>query len=177
MLALNPSASPPNDAEGRPVPHAKARVDDLIEELSGQHSRILIPTPVLAEVLVRANAAKIQEIVDSLNRTAVFQVEPFDQRAAIEHAILTKEGRSARKARRTGNEETWAKLKFDWQIIAIAKVNNVTTLYSDDLDLRPKAERANLEVIGLSDLPLPKAAAQKELAFGPRTTRKFNFDE
>ena len=65
-------------------------------------------------------------------------------------------------------QATWAKVKFDRQIVAIAKVNGASVLYSDDGDVRTFGERSGLTVISTSQLPLPKNQAQIEM-FGQKT--------
>ena len=65
--------------------------------------------------------------------------------------------------KRGGSNATWAKVKFDRQIIAIAKVNGATTIYSDDDDIEVLGKRAKIDVIGLAQLPLPPQKAQLDL--------------
>jgi hypothetical protein len=65
--------------------------------------------------------------------------------------------------KRDGSDETWAKIKFDRQIVAIAKVHNATKIYTDDRGLRAIAERASIAVAGIGDLPLPSSEAQMEM--------------
>ena len=60
LLLLRPESGVPMDSAGKPVDHAPARVDFLIRELEKLGSRILIPTPALSEVLVRAGATASQ---------------------------------------------------------------------------------------------------------------------
>lgn len=60
-------------------------------------------------------------------------------------------------------EATWAKLKYDRQIIAIALVAGATVIYSDDKGLRTIAMRHGIKVIGLADLDLPAEDAQGNL--------------
>src|SRR5437588_7452083 len=57
--------------------------------------------------------------------------------------------------RRGDQEGTYAKITFDRQIVAIAKVNNVTVIYSDDDGVRKFAERNGLTVVRTWELPLP----------------------
>ena len=40
------------DSKGNPIEHIKERVDYLVKTLEGSKSRIIIPTPVLSELLV-----------------------------------------------------------------------------------------------------------------------------
>ena len=61
-----------------------------------------------------------------------------------------------REALRLGDKkegsESWAKLKFDRQIVAIAKVKGADTIYSNDSDIRRYARMDGLKVVTLDDL-------------------------
>jgi hypothetical protein len=84
---------------------------------------------------------------------------PFDTIAAVEAALMTRAALSTGD-KRGGLGAPWAKVKFDRQIVAIAKVARATMIYSDDADVRTLAAAENIPVIGLAELPLP---AQPEL--------------
>jgi hypothetical protein len=73
---------------------------------------------------------------------------------------MTRELLDSRQRKRGTSNATWTKIKFDRQIVAIAKVHNATTIYSDDDDMRAIATRAKMKVIGLAELPLPPEHAQ-----------------
>ncbi|MDA2934247.1 hypothetical protein MYX82_07875, partial [Acidobacteria bacterium AH-259-D05] len=49
-------------------------------------------------------------------------------------------------------------VKFDRQIVAIAKVENAHTIYSDDDHLKSYGEKVGIKVVSVSDLPLPPPA-------------------
>ena len=66
---------------------------------------------------------------------------------------------------RAGTNTTRAKLKFDRQIIAIAKTQSQTTIYSDDEDIAKLAEALDVDVIPIHALPLPPIDPQAEFAF------------
>ena len=70
--------------------------------------------------------------------------------------------------KRAGSTKTWQQVKFDRQIIAIAKVNGATTIYSDDYDLATFATGVGVTTIRISQLPIPKQAAQLNM-FDPKT--------
>ena len=82
-------------------------------------------------------------------------VRPFDEVAAIELAAH----RSGRPDANTANEvvlaSPWAKLRFDRQIVAIAKTNGAKRIYSDDEDVTKFATRIGIEVMHTWELPLP----------------------
>jgi predicted nucleic acid-binding protein len=55
IYVIDEQAKPPIDpASGKPVDRCHERVRHLLESLQQQDSKIVIPTPALAEVLVRA---------------------------------------------------------------------------------------------------------------------------
>jgi predicted nucleic acid-binding protein len=153
----------PKGKDGTQVTGAKDRVDFLIETLEENSTRLIVPTPVLSEVMVRATGQQMQEIQETLDRRAVFQVMPFDTRAAIELALMIRKEKSGRK--RVTRAETRASLRFDRQILAIAKVNGARLIYSDDGPLADAAKRYGLEVVRLEDLELPPISGQTNLQF------------
>src|SRR6266403_114580 len=73
-------------AERQGTPRLKDRIDALLSDLSKARSKVLIPTPALSEFLVRADIQILQEI----QRSSGFKIVPFDERAAIEAADLTR---------------------------------------------------------------------------------------
>lgn len=83
-------------------------------------------------------------------------VKPFDQVAAIELAAIEIDDRM-KHGKRTGSASPWAKLRFDRQIVAIAKTNGATRIYSDDEDVIKLAARINIQAIATRELPLPTA--------------------
>jgi hypothetical protein len=64
-----------------------------------------------------------------------------------------------------GSNEPWAKVKFDRQIVAIARVLQATTIYTDDENLAATANTVGISTLGLADLPLPPETAQGQLPF------------
>jgi predicted nucleic acid-binding protein len=151
-LLLYPTARPPLDpATSKPVQKAKERIEHLVETLSKQGKKIVIPTPALSELL--AVARKPHEVLAEINSSRWFVIHPFDQRAAIECADLVRAAVSA--GRKKGASSTWAKAKFDYQIIAIAMVAGAQIIYSDDRDISQHLREGRIKVTKISELPLP----------------------
>lgn len=169
LLMLRPGTPVPAGAGGVPPERPKDRIDHLVNELGRTNSKLIIPTPALSEALVYAGADASQKIVEELTKYAVFQIAPFDTRAAIELAAMARAALGRRHKR--GDNLTYAKLKYDRQIVAIAKVNGATTIYSDDDDVRTIGAEAGVEVKGLADLPLPPQSPQRELTLPMPTGR------
>ena len=166
ILALLHSDGPPprHPETNEPVDRFRERIDHLIEGLEKDRSKIIIPTPTLSEVLVRANAAA-GEYLDKINATSAFRPAPFDERAAVEVAAMTREALARGDDKRDGQDGTWAKIKYDRQIVAIAKVEGAKTIYSDDKGVFSLAKKNCLAVIRVADLPLPPEKPQQELDF------------
>jgi predicted nucleic acid-binding protein len=148
VVYLNQDPEPAKDRQGNPVSRFKERVEYLASSLNASGEQIGIPTPAMAEVLVRAgNRAQFVSILSDRMR---FQLLPFDARGAIEAAELIALIRSKR--------ETWgthAKVKFDIQIVATAKAEDASAIYSDDQDIENFAKRLKIPVMRICDLPLP----------------------
>ena len=139
------------------VADAPARMNALLDKLNEEKTRILIPTPVLSELLVRAEDAG-PAILQELNQSSRFRIGSFDIRAAVDAAetiamALSKTSKRAQK--RTKSTDTWAKTKFDHQIVAIARAEGVKTIYSDDTGLLELAASRGLKAVALKDIPLP----------------------
>ncbi|MEX2582378.1 MAG: hypothetical protein WD766_03850 [Gemmatimonadota bacterium] len=164
LLFVDPNAAGPRDANGAPVQNARRRIEYLITELDRKRTKVVIPTPALSEVLVRSGLAESQRVVELLDKLAVFVIEPFDQRAAIEVAqmLRTESAQSQRRAKR-GGAETWAKVKYDRQIVAIAKVVGAAAVYSDDNDVYGLCGRLKIPAYRTADLPLPPENLQQSI--------------
>jgi predicted nucleic acid-binding protein len=155
-LLLEPSAKAPLDLKtGKPVDRIKDRIEKLIDDLQEANERLIIPTPVLSEFLVLAGKSG-QQYLDAISGEQVFVIKPFDEKAAIELAAMEIAAR-AQGDKRGGSKQPWAKIKFDRQVVAIAKASGASCIYSDDEDVRKFGEQAGLEVVGVADLPLPPA--------------------
>jgi hypothetical protein len=162
LLFLRPGTPVQRGSDGTPIDRPKDRIEYLVQRLSKAKSKIIIPTPVLSEALVKAGATASQQIVEELQKYAVFSIEPFDMRAALEVAAMSREALAGGNKR--GNSTApWQKVKYDRQIVAIAKVHSATEIYSDDADIAALGQRANIKVIRLADLPLPPEKDQLDL--------------
>ncbi len=153
LLAIHPERIKPpiNEKTGKPVEYVEARITALISQLEKAKTKIIFPSPALSELLVDSGD-DMQAIVENIQKKSVFRIEPFDTLAAIETAIMTHEA-LGKGDKRAGIKATWAKIKYDRQIVAIAKVHHATAIYSDDSHIRKIAEQENIKVIGIADLP------------------------
>ena len=138
----------------------RARLDHLVDSLKRQRTKVLIPTPALAEFLVRAGKAR-ERYLNEISDASSFSVESFDQKAATECALLLE----AAWARGQKGKVTHTKFKFDWQIVAIAASRNATAIYSDDADIARAATHVRIPVYQTDALPVPSSARQRAIPF------------
>jgi predicted nucleic acid-binding protein len=163
-LLINPTASPPKDpSTGDSLKFAKERIELLVASLTANDS-LVVPTPVLAEVLVKAEDGAPEVLRQILGSNRV-RIAPFDTRAATEIAGMTRAAIEAGD-KRAGSDQPWQKVKFDRQIIAIARVAGASKIYSDDKDLANFARVLGIEVVSTWDLPIPESAENLFTASG-----------
>jgi hypothetical protein len=83
---------------------------------------------------------------------------------------MTDASPATRRERRETIAAPWAKIRFDRQIVAIAKVHEATAIYSDDEDLITFAEQQGIPCVRVRDLPIPESARQPQLPLSPPAT-------
>lgn len=146
-----------------PEPGARRKLNYLFAELERSKARIVVPTPALSEYLVRAGEAgpRYQAVISN---SSAFRVAVFDTRAAVEAATMVKEAIDAGD-KRLGLATPGQQIKFDRQIIAIARVEGVSRIYSNDSDLKTLVGTNGPQVLAFADLPEPPESDQKEMHF------------
>lgn len=164
VLALDPSAKPPTDDSGQVVTKCKERVEHLLDALNASKTVILIPTVVLSEFLIGVGPNK-QEYIDRLNKSRNFEWGSFDVRAAIELSLLLDPDLQGNK--KLDKITTKAKVKFDRQIVAIAKSRGADRIYTDDMQLAEQARKNGLAAVMTWQLPVPQSPPQLDLNLTP----------
>jgi predicted nucleic acid-binding protein len=142
------------------------KIDHLVETIQRSGERIVVPTPALSELLVRAGDAG-PKYLEIIARSKYFRVAEFGERAAVEAAALTREAITQGVKRGAAPEASRAKVKFDRQIVAIARVVGAGVIYTNDDQLAKQSKAAGIEAIGVDDLPEPPVAPQLELGLDP----------
>lgn len=171
VVLLNPNSAPAKDRQNKPVSMFKERVEYLTAELNASGEQIGIPTPAMAEVLVRAGNGR-SKFVSTLSDRWRFQILPFDSRAAIEASELIALIKS--------KSDTWAthaKVKFDIQIVSIARVEAASVIYADDEDIERFAKRLKIPVVRICDLPTPPPKQFPVIEAGPIGGQQVLFGE
>lgn len=151
LLVLDPKAGKPTDRQtGKPVDRPIERVENFIDTCSRRSETILIPTPVLTEVLI-LGGPDLQERLDMIKGQARFRIVEFHELAAIEAAYRLKIPLTGRKDRAEK-----ARIKFDQQILSIALTENAKVLCTDDHRLQDAAIREGLTTLATAQMPLSR---------------------
>lgn len=160
-ILLNPNARVPNDpSTGQPPDLAKERVKALVTKLQKEKQKIIIPAPVTAEILTVVGPTSA-EYLQIINRSRVFEVKAFDEIAAIELAFINRD--IFADLDKKNRLDPWQKIKVDRQILAICRVAQCETLYTDDNSLINRAKLCDLPTVRLCELPIPNSARQGNL--------------
>lgn len=163
-LLVNPDATPPFDpSTNTTVIYARERIGGLIAGL-GVNDVLLIATPVIAEILVKAGEGG-PNLLNQIRGLARVRICPFDEKAAIETAFMTIAA-SATGSKYREPDEPRQKVKVDRQIVAIARTNNATRIYTDDIGMAKFARRLGMDVISTWELPIPEGAVNLFTASG-----------
>lgn len=86
-------------------------------------------------------------VIEKIKEFSIFEILPFDELSAIELAIMTRNAIDSGN-KKSGSVDVWNKIKYDRQILAIARVRQATAIYTDDVGLRNIATQLDMPVIG-----------------------------
>jgi predicted nucleic acid-binding protein len=141
----------------------RQKVRALGDLLARQKATIIIPTPVIAEVLVATGQDGALRL-EMLQKKLAFRVVSFDQRAAFETASMMRAARDAGDKRAgRGKDESWQQVKFDWQIIATSKVNQADVVYTNDEKFHKFSNEQGMKSIYLDEYKLSDSDPQLSL--------------
>lgn len=131
------------------------RFENLLEKLSEADAEIIIPAPVLAEVL-SAKHANQDKIIDLISDSDNILISPFDARQSIEFGYLF------RRTKRNSEDNRNA-FKFDLLILSCAKVHAVSVIYTADAQLKRKAESMGIRAYSFQDLERVPSCIPRDL--------------
>lgn len=134
----------------------------LVAELEKVGATIIVATPALSEIMIRTGVQAAQTWITEMNKSSMFKIVEFDIKSAIEVALMaghTVRGEGKRKA----DNDTYAKLKYDRQIVAIAHTEGASIFYTDDKKQKVLAQRLGMVVRSLADCPIPETEAEPGL--------------
>lgn len=137
---------------GMEVPDPDRRVEALIDMVENSRGAIIIPTPVLAEYLVGIDIKDHQNHLNLIQRQSCFEIASFDEIAAIECAQMP----SLKELKMMLKGDTANKVKFDRQIIAIAKALSVDEVWTHDKGVFNRCKELGIVVKSLANIdPAP----------------------
>lgn len=114
------------------------RAQELLRILTDEKAIILIPAPVLSEILLRVPPEEHGRVTNMI--TARFRVPPFDAACAAIAAQIRQRLLSEGEFKKIQATSTREAIKFDIQILAIAKLHGAKTVYSEDRGLANAAK-------------------------------------
>ncbi|MDD9636296.1 VapC toxin family PIN domain ribonuclease [Klebsiella michiganensis] len=141
-----------NPENGVEILDPMRRVEALIDMVESSGGTIIIPTPVLAEYLVGIDKKDHQTHLNMIQRQSCFEIASFDEIAAIECAQMP----SIKELKLMMKSDTANKVKFDRQIISIAKALNVDEIWTHDKGVFNRCKEMGMAVKSLADIdPAP----------------------
>ncbi len=154
-LAINGSGRNLIDPETKkPVERPGERVRYLLSSLAKNKVRILLPAPVVSELLVFSENV-MEALFRYLGGEVVLEVAVFDYKAAIETARAMREKKERDGSIGADSSDIRNKIKVDYQIVAIARTQGAEAIYSQDRGLNNHSKHCGLEVRTITDIDLP----------------------
>lgn len=137
----------------------------FIDWLSKNEDKILLPTPLIAEVLSPVPVSKHGQILKLIDKR--FQVAPFDSLAAMKCAELIHLSLNDEEVKKYRSEHRVSKnkLKFDCMLVAIAITRKVDKIYTEDNDLL-KFAHGQIEVVPMKMISTQPELDLKEIDYG-----------
>ncbi|GHT96824.1 hypothetical protein FACS1894116_14480 [Betaproteobacteria bacterium] len=129
------------------------RIQGLFQDVAENKEKILLPAPALAELVAHASGEEM-----ALVGSDIFRVAPFDAKAAYECAVFLRKW-----AKTTKQPRQRVRAKFDFQILAIAKTNDVALFVTDDRQFLRQAMAEGIAAKLVSELPIPDHFRQRPL--------------
>ncbi|WP_157810513.1 PIN domain-containing protein [Achromobacter ruhlandii] len=141
------------------------RIQGLVVDLVASKTVIGIPAPAWAEYLCGADLATAG-VIQALRRRRTVRVLPFDEAAAFELSFIHRGAvQFGSKRGAAAANVPWQQIKTDRQILAIARVHQASVIYTDDEQLSVEAQRLNVPVKSVEDIPLKPQQTKLDLSF------------
>lgn len=147
----------------------RLRLDHLIKQIDKNKTKLVIPMPSLAEFLVKADSASVQA-VNILEKQRYIVMADFNRASAFEIALIDA-ACLYKGDKKDSSEEAWQKVKFDRQIVAIAKSNAAQLIITRDKGVQKCATRIGMDWIEISSLEMPPGSDQHSLNFSDTVPR------
>jgi predicted nucleic acid-binding protein len=145
--------------------HNIDRTKAYLQQLAEQKEQIIIPTPVLAEYLVKIPYSEHAEVINQLRD--LFKVYPFDERVASFAAHLRTQASFQTAIEQLTHDFALTResarqiVKVDAMVIAVAFTRGASRLVSEDKGMRSLAEGI------IEATPIPHIDRQLKLTEDP----------
>ena len=161
MCFLREDCPLPRDPEtNEPIPNARERINHLVKSLQDKQETIIIPAPALAESIALSGGAR-QQHLETIRGSKWFKIVPFGARAAVEHALMVET-----LGLQCVPGMPRQLVKFDMQILAIARIENQYSIYSDDSGLlKIAAKIGGIQVTRTHELSLPPSLQPNDIPY------------
>lgn len=156
-----------NDPEtGEMITEVTRRIDALVDRIENLDGTIIIPAPVLAEFLIGIDKNTHQAHINLIRSMACFEIASFDEMSAIECAQLP----TMSELRQMMKSDTANKVKFDRQIISIAKSLNVDEVWTHDHGVFQRCKQLGIVVRSLISIEPPPIQGSMDFSIEVVTT-------
>lgn len=146
------------DAKKQSISYSKERLDYFI---SSNRPQIILPTLIYCELLM-ISTVEDKFLDEYLASNAEFISAAYDVRAASIHAQIEKP-LVQKNNKKAGRDENMNRLKFDRQILAIAKKFSVDYVITSDAGMVKDALRYGIQTKCVSTMDLPPDIKQPSL--------------
>lgn len=126
------------------------RAKHLIEKCEEQKKKILVPSIVVAELLIKVEPSKHERFIKLMEKR--FIVPPFDVQAASYFAQIWQNNKQLRNSLMNDGVVTRKELKADSMIVATAVARKAWCIYSMDPHIK-KFANGYVEVLDVPELP------------------------
>lgn len=126
------------------------RAEYLIEQCEEKQNKIIVPSIVVAELLMGTSSAKHEKVIQVLEKR--FIIPPFDLQASAFFAKIWRQNKAMRKALIAEGLATRAELKADSMIVATAVARKAWCIYSMDPHIKKFAD-GFVSVLDIPELP------------------------
>ena len=127
------------------------RAEALVGYISNGKGTVIIPAPVLAEYLIGIDKEHQITHINMINGKSCFEIYSFDEIAAYECANLP----TLQELKQLDLNLIASKIKFDRQIVSIAKASNIDEVWTHDKNIFEICKREGIVVKSLADISVP----------------------
>ncbi|MGG2139933.1 type II toxin-antitoxin system VapC family toxin [Symbiopectobacterium sp. RP] len=153
MEKNSPSTNLLGDDGFSKIENLELRSRALLEHIERQGGTIAIPAPVLAEYLLGIDGERNKHAhVERISSMNCFEIIPFEELAAVECSLLPSIQEFKQFSKQINSNQTANKIRFDRQIISIAKANGITEIWSSDGEVIKKGKEAGIDVKSISEI-------------------------